>query len=147
MRMKRYLIAIFIVLVLLAAAGVAYRTFVPGLSSARSEPPELEVAIATWFLHHSVPDAEAARTNPLGSDPADVAAGSDLFKKKCEICHAYDGSGKQKSDRGNTRVLRRYARSMSLRCRTARFSIISEAAFVIPECRLGRCRSGTFGNS
>jgi hypothetical protein len=92
--MKRYLIATFIVLVLLAAGGVAYRAFVPGLSSARSEPPQFEVAIATWLLHHSVPEAEASRTNPLGSDPAEVAAGSDLFKQKCEICHAYDGSGK-----------------------------------------------------
>jgi hypothetical protein len=147
MRMKHFFVSAFIVLVLLAVVGTAYRSFVPGLSSARSEPPGIEVSLATWLLHHSVPDAEAARTNPLGSDPADVAAGSDLFKKKCEICHAYDGSGKQKSDRGNTRVLRRYARSMSLRCRTARFSITSETAFVIPECRLGRCRSGTFGNS
>jgi mono/diheme cytochrome c family protein len=93
MRLKRSLIATFIILALLAAAGIAYRTFVPGLSSARSEPPELEVAIATWLLHQSVPETEAARTNPLGSDPAEVAAGSDLFKQKCEICHAYDGSG------------------------------------------------------
>jgi mono/diheme cytochrome c family protein len=94
MRMKHFLVSALIVLVILAIVGIAYRFFVPGLSSARSEPPGIEVALATWPLHHSVPEAEAARANPLGSDPADVAAGSDLFKQKCEICHAYDGSGK-----------------------------------------------------
>jgi predicted CXXCH cytochrome family protein len=94
MRLKHHLVATVIVLLLLAAAAVTYRTLVPGLSSARSDPSELEVAIATWLLRHSVPEVEAARTNPLGSDPAEVAAGSDLFKQKCEICHAYDGSGK-----------------------------------------------------
>ena len=32
--------------------------------------------------------------NPLGADAADVAAGRDLFRQNCEICHGYDGSGK-----------------------------------------------------
>ena len=31
--------------------------------------------------------------NPLG-DAADITAGRDLFRQKCEVCHAYDGSGK-----------------------------------------------------
>jgi predicted CXXCH cytochrome family protein len=85
---------LFVALALLAIVSVAYWRLLPGLSSARSEPPGLEVAIATWLLHHSVPEAEDARVTPLSSDPAEVAAGGDLFKQKCEICHAYDGSGK-----------------------------------------------------
>ena len=34
--------------------------------------------------------------NPLSPDPggADVSAGRELYRQKCEICHAYDGSGK-----------------------------------------------------
>ena len=34
--------------------------------------------------------------SPLSAAPngADVAAGRELFRKKCEVCHAYDGSGK-----------------------------------------------------
>jgi cytochrome c len=32
-------------------------------------------------------------TNPA-ADPSDVAAGKDLFRDKCEVCHGYDGSGK-----------------------------------------------------
>ncbi len=27
-------------------------------------------------------------------DPSDVAAGKDLYREKCETCHAYDGGGK-----------------------------------------------------
>ena len=39
--------------------------------------------------------AEAkARTDPLANDPAEIAAGHDLFSQKCESCHGYDGGGK-----------------------------------------------------
>ena len=86
----------FLALVALAliVAGVFYRAVLPGLSSARNEPPGVEVALATYLLHYSVPDAQKQRANPLGSDPAEITAGRDLFRQKCEICHAYDGSGK-----------------------------------------------------
>jgi predicted CXXCH cytochrome family protein len=77
-----------------AAAGALYAWLVPGLSSARTEPPATETAIATWLLHQSVPNAAKSLANPLGEDPADIAAGKDLYRQKCEICHAYDGSGK-----------------------------------------------------
>jgi mono/diheme cytochrome c family protein len=84
MRMSRYFILASIVLA----------------SRARSEPPGLEVAVATWLLHHSVPEKERTVANPIGSDAADIAAGRDLFKQKCEICHAYDGSGKSEIGAG-----------------------------------------------
>jgi predicted CXXCH cytochrome family protein len=101
MRMRRrYFASVLIVLALLVLVGAAYRMVVPGLSSARSEPPGLEVAVATWLLHHSVPEAERSAANPVGSDPADIAAGRDMFKQKCEICHAYDGSGKSEIGAG-----------------------------------------------
>ena len=76
------------------AAALAWRSVIPGLSSARREPPAIEVSVATWLLRASVPADDKARTNPLGGDPADIAAGQDIFRQKCEICHAYDGSGK-----------------------------------------------------
>jgi predicted CXXCH cytochrome family protein len=78
--------------VLLGAA--IYRAVIPGLSSARGEPPALEVSVATWLLRASVPAADVARVNPLGGDAADIAAGQGIFRQKCEICHAYDGSGR-----------------------------------------------------
>jgi hypothetical protein len=55
MRMSRYFILASIVLA----------------SRARSEPPGLEVAVATWLLHHSVPEKERTVANPIGSDGAD----------------------------------------------------------------------------
>jgi predicted CXXCH cytochrome family protein len=76
------------------AAALVYRAVIPGLSSARSEPPAIEVSIATWLLRASVPDVDRARVNPAGSDPAEIAAGQTTFRQKCEICHAYDGGGK-----------------------------------------------------
>ncbi len=88
------LTACVVVLVLAAGAGALYRWFVPGLSSARSEPPAAEVTVATWLLHHSVPTEAKLAANPVGKDPADITAGRDLYRQKCELCHAYDGSGK-----------------------------------------------------
>lgn len=82
-----------IILVIVAAAAL-YKFALPGLSSARPEPPKVEVAVATWLLRHSVPEAWRKQSNPLGVDIADVAAGRDLFREKCEICHGYDGSGR-----------------------------------------------------
>ena len=71
-----------------------YHFALPGLSSARPMPPRIEVVVAGWLLRHSVPDATRAAHNPLGADAADVIAGRDLFRAKCEICHGYDGGGR-----------------------------------------------------
>ena len=77
-----------------ALAVVLYFEALPGLSIARSEPSGIEVSLATWLLRHSVPAAERDRQNPLTADAANAAAGRELFRQKCESCHAYDGSGK-----------------------------------------------------
>lgn len=84
-------IALVVVLVLTA---VFYFGVLPGLSVARKNPPVVETAVATWLLRHSVPEAARRAVNPIGQDPADIAAGKDLFAQKCEVCHAYDGGGK-----------------------------------------------------
>ena len=48
------------VLVVLAVGATAlYRFALPGLSSARPNPPKIEMEVATWLLRNSVP-AEAA---------------------------------------------------------------------------------------
>ena len=95
--LRRHRIAISLTVVLVGivlAATAAWLSVIPGLSSARREPPATEVSVATWLLHESVPAAMRAQVNPLGGDPADITAGQDLFRQKCETCHAYDGSGK-----------------------------------------------------
>ena len=89
-------VLILLVVALAVLAAGFYFTVLPGLSVARQEPSKLEVAIATFLLHHSVPAGEAAKTNPLAAHPdaADIAAGRELYTAKCEACHAYDGGGK-----------------------------------------------------
>jgi predicted CXXCH cytochrome family protein len=91
---KRYRIAIVVVVAMIVVAGVLYEWLVPGLSSARTVPTKLEIAIATWLLHQSVPAQAQKQKNPLGADAADIVAGRDLFRENCEICHAYDGGGR-----------------------------------------------------
>ena len=87
-------VASVIVVAALLTAATLYQLLLPGLSSARQEPSALEVQVATWLLNQSVPDAARRMANPVGADPATVAAGHDLFGQKCEVCHAYDGAGK-----------------------------------------------------
>src|ERR1700722_12461778 len=94
-RRHRIAIALIVILAGIALVGAAtWRSVIPGLSSARREPPAIEVSVATLLLRASVPAEDKARTNPLGGDPADIAAGQDIFRQKCEVCHGYDGSGK-----------------------------------------------------
>jgi predicted CXXCH cytochrome family protein len=114
---KRHII-VYLVVVVLALAGFLYAMIVPGLSSARREPSALEAQVATWLLNQSVPAAARNLANPLGekTDPADVAAGRDLFRQKCEVCHAYDGGGKTEIGSGafpRPAVLRAVAASLS----------------------------------
>jgi len=90
----------FIVVAAMLGLGALYVVVVPGLSSARTEAPAAETLVATWLLHQSVPNDVKAIVNPLGADPADVTAGRDLYRQNCEICHAYDGSGKSRIGAG-----------------------------------------------
>jgi predicted CXXCH cytochrome family protein len=86
--------AVGVVAAIAALGGVLYAVFVPGLSSARQEPPAAETRLATWLLHQSVPDEARRAVNPLKNDDASIAAGKELYREKCETCHAYDGGGK-----------------------------------------------------
>ena len=97
----------------LAAAFVLYRFALPGLSSARQAPPKFEITVAAWLLRHSVPEEARMQRNPLGADAADVAAGRDMFREHCEICHGYDGSGRTQIGAGE------YPRPPALRTLTA----------------------------
>ncbi len=85
--------AVGVVAVVAALGGSLYAFLIPGLSSARPEPPAAEMLLATWLLHQSVPFEAKMSRNPA-PDPSDVAAGKDLYRAKCETCHAYDGGGR-----------------------------------------------------
>jgi predicted CXXCH cytochrome family protein len=64
-------------------------------SSAREDAPAPEAALAQTLLHYTVPADFRTMKSPLGSpNVADREAGHEVYSQKCEICHAYDGSGK-----------------------------------------------------
>jgi predicted CXXCH cytochrome family protein len=117
--MKRLTVIILALVAGVFALGVlAYWLVLPGLSVARQEPSPVEVTAATWLLHHSVPAGAKAAVNPLGAhpDPAAIAAGKDIFARKCEACHAYDGGGKTELGAGEfprPPMLRAFAPSLS----------------------------------
>jgi predicted CXXCH cytochrome family protein len=94
MRMRSAIAVIVVGSAILAA--LVYLFVLPGLSVARNQPSTLETEVATYLLRHSVPASAKAMVNPLGAkpDPAAVTAGRELFTKKCETCHAYDGGGR-----------------------------------------------------
>ena len=81
---------------LLVLVGAGYAFIMWEGSSSRSDAPHLEKAVAQWLLNRSVPAHERDRSNPLRVHPdsGDVTAGRDIYRQKCEICHAYNGSGK-----------------------------------------------------
>src|SRR5919206_4638430 len=87
-------VAVAVILVLLL--GAAYAFIMWEGSSARGDAPALEMAIAQWLLYRTVPGHNRDTKNPLAAhvDAADVEAGHEVYRKKCEICHAYNGSGK-----------------------------------------------------
>src|ERR1700760_1759354 len=93
--MRRGLLIALVAVLLVAAGGGAalYRFALPGLSSARPNPPAIEMKVATWLLRNSVPAEAAARVNPLKPDEATIAAGATTFQQKCAVCHKFDGTG------------------------------------------------------
>ena len=87
---------------LLVLTGALYAFIMWEGSSSRGNAPRLESVIAQWLLNRTVPARERDLSNPLRAHPdaSDVAAGRDVYRQKCEICHAYNGSGKTEISAG-----------------------------------------------
>lgn len=94
------LIGALVAVVIMAALGGLYLYITTGGLIARQIPSSMEAAAAEWVLNLSVPLAARNRENPLGITDATVTAGRDLYQKKCEVCHGYDGSGKTEAGSG-----------------------------------------------
>jgi len=100
---KRVTLTAAIVVVLFALAmGGLYRYIVSGGLIARQKPPAVEASVTRWMLRVSVPESAKMLKNPLMADAGgvDVSAGQELYRQKCETCHAYDGSGKTEMGAG-----------------------------------------------
>jgi predicted CXXCH cytochrome family protein len=95
---KKSVVRIVVVAAILCAlACVAlYWYVISGGMRARQTPSALETFVAQGLVELSIPNEAKALKNPLNSaaDSGDVAAGRELYKKNCEVCHGYDGSGK-----------------------------------------------------
>ena len=64
MRRKLLIRCAFVFVAAAAIVGILYAKVVPGLSSARTEPPAAETLLATWLLHQSVPFEAKMSRNP-----------------------------------------------------------------------------------
>ena len=64
-----------IVTAVVVALAVVFAAL-PGLSVARKDPPQAEVAVATWLLHHSVPASMSAALVATGLTAALAEAGT-----------------------------------------------------------------------
>ena len=42
---------------------------------------------------HGIPEADAARENPISADAASIARGAELFQATCAACHGAEGRG------------------------------------------------------
>jgi predicted CXXCH cytochrome family protein len=76
--------------------GIFYRYIISGGMKARQTPSALETFVAQGLVELSIPKEATALKNPLeaSADGAAATAGRELYRKNCEICHGYDGSGK-----------------------------------------------------
>ncbi len=72
---RKAMLAAIAAAVVLGGGVALYMFALPGLSSARPQPPEMEVAVAMWLLLHGVPATARQQHNPLGADAAAAAAG------------------------------------------------------------------------
>ena len=91
---RKIVIGLFALAIVVAIGGLLFRFALPGLSSARPQPPAVEIAVASWLLVHSVPPEQANRVNPLQPNEAGLAAGAALFQQNCAVCHGFDGGGR-----------------------------------------------------
>jgi predicted CXXCH cytochrome family protein len=96
---QRKLVTLTIVVVLAVVAlalGALYGFIIWEGSSTSGDAPALEAAIAKWLLHGTVPGKSRSLKSPIRIDAggADLSAGRELYRNKCALCHAFDGSGK-----------------------------------------------------
>src|SRR4051812_26221612 len=95
-RSKALKISLWSIAVAAVLLGGLYAFIVWEGSSSREDAPAIEASIAQWLLYRTVPASYRAMKNPLSTAPGspDVSGGHEVFRDKCELCHAYDGSGK-----------------------------------------------------
>jgi predicted CXXCH cytochrome family protein len=101
-RKRMVRIVVFLAVLGALAIGAFYRYIVSGGLRARRTPPPLETFVAQALVDLSIPKEAKDMKNPLiaSAAGADLAAGRELYRKNCEICHGFDGGGKTAASGG-----------------------------------------------
>ncbi len=85
-----------------SACALFYAYIISGGLRARRTPSALESFVARSLVQLSIPNEAKARNNPLNetNHGINLAAGRELYRRNCEVCHGYDGSGKTMAGSG-----------------------------------------------
>jgi hypothetical protein len=88
MRRKFLIWCAFIFVAAAAILGSLYARVIPGLSSARTEPPAAELLLATWLLHQSViRDLPRVARMPPAAAAAPPTHQHYVGSAGCKNCH------------------------------------------------------------
>lgn len=83
-------------------AGGLYAYIRSGGLRASQKPSAAETRVARWAVRLSVPTSAKSMSLPqsMKGSTSDLALGRDLYKEKCEVCHAHDGGGNTQAGTG-----------------------------------------------
>lgn len=84
---------LFVLLVVVLVACVAYFLVLPNFFSARAKPSALEAAVARRIRRLAIPSEIRDRGNPIGLSAEVLADGRAHFADHCASCHGNDGRG------------------------------------------------------
>lgn len=101
--MMRWLIRVFVLLLLAGTAAVAVAFWYVQHNapfSAAAEPTRLESAVALRLRHLSIPAGQRAKTNPVPATADNLHEGLEHFADHCAVCHGNSGAGDTPIGRG-----------------------------------------------
>ena len=97
--MKTWRVALFAVIILIAAGGIYATILVRRGFSARQDPSWIEAFAAGVAKRLAIP-ATYRMKNPVPATPENIREGEEHFADHCATCHANDGSGDTLFGRG-----------------------------------------------
>lgn len=91
--MKKWLIAICVIILLALAGGAVWLHSAAGFS-AKAKPTWIEARLAAWSRRLALPGRENQIKNPLPPTPELLAAARQLYQTQCAQCHNTNGDGR-----------------------------------------------------
>jgi mono/diheme cytochrome c family protein len=91
--MKRGSLAVAIIVAVLGVMAAAAASILHNGLSARATPSKLEVAIARYLWHLSIPAGARATPNPVAATAENLKDARLHFADHCAVCHGNNGNG------------------------------------------------------